>query len=1027
MKLQIGCLCLLFILFAGNVLFAQSVEGTVVDEEGVPLPGVNIVIRGTTQGTSSDFDGNYVLQNVPENAVLEFSYIGFKTQEIRVDGKTTINVTMASDSQQLEEVVIVGTSMRKGDLTGAIVNVDNEVLEERPVTSINDALQGRASGVFIQDDPTPGGNASIRIRGNNSLQYGGNPIFVVDGVIMDNDFNLTNVNDVASVNVLKDASATALYGSRGANGVVVVTTKKGERGEGKVTYKTWLGIQEYTNSNLSLGARDMFELRLDALANSHVADDYYTANPGASREQFIQNEALPNWFADYEKDTYAAGKSYNWVDAISRTAVQQNHSLSFSGGSDKGSFYLSFGYTDQQGLIKRSGNKRYTGRINADYQIKPWLKVGTNTAYTQSISQESVNDENRTAFEDAREANPLLPIEMTRDSLYLGWGNNWDINMENPIKTLTIDRDRTRSKITTSNFAEITPVEGLKIRTTFAIDHVRQEFYEYIPSDIQQAKRDNFEGQAKHNFDQVNYFQWDNSISYDTNFGKHTLNTLVSHSMSKYQFNYSNTRARNFPIDDFGYHDIGGAYDKPNFELDSDFSGYTLMSYLGRVNYNYDNRYFVTLSGRFDGSSRFPDGNRWGFFPSVALSWNVVNENFMAEQNVFDLLKLRLGYGSVGNQDLGDKYYAFYSLYGTRYSGGQSEFVAGDIMGNPFLQWERQSQFNIGVDMSFLNNRLNVSAEYFDIVNSDLLVERDQTSMYTGFSKLIANVGEMTNRGVELSVNGVIVDKEDFKWDAAVNFSADKNKITKLYGDANAIYNTGGFTNNEIQRDGNFFLGESLNTIYTYEFDRIIQPEDMDYVNSLQLPGKTLRPGDILPKDQQAPGEPGHGIIDENDRVIVGKSDPKFYGGFSTGVTYKNFSLNTVFTYSYGAKKISDYYERLMTGTGFWPAHTDMLNRWTPDNMNTNIPRATYDNPQRFGAGDTSWSLQDASYLRLSTITLAYNFKENFLSKIGLSNLRVYVSANNLVTWTKYKGYDPENGDWYPTARMFVTGLDITF
>ncbi|MGS2738215.1 SusC/RagA family TonB-linked outer membrane protein [Sinomicrobium sp. M5D2P17] len=1024
MKIQIGCLCLFLTLFCGNVLFSQSIDGTVTDEEGVPLPGVNIMIQGIQQGTTTDFDGNYVLQNVPAGAVLEFSYIGFKTQTVKTDEKTTIDVVMVMDSQQLDEVVLVGASMKKGDLTGAVVNVDEKVLEERPVTSINEALQGRASGVFIQNDPSPGGNASIRIRGNNSLQYGGNPIFVVDGIIMDEDFNLTNINDVASINVLKDASATALYGSRGANGVVVVTTKKGKKGEGSITYKTWIGMQDFINENITLRARDMYNLRIDALANSHVADEYFAAHPNATRQQFVDEELLAdgsNWFADYEKDTYAQGKSYNWLDEVSRTAIQQNHAISFSGGSEKSSFYLSFGYIDQQGLIKNSSNKRYTGRINAEHQLKPWIKVGTNTAYTQSVNEEV----DGAVFEDARAANPLLPIERYRDTLFLAWGNNWDINAENPLNTLRIDKDRTRSKITSSNYAEITPVEGLKIRTTFAIDHVRQEYYEYIPQDIQQAKRDSYQGQAVHNFDQSSYIQWDNSVTYDTSFGKHTLNALVSTSMSRDKFSYSNTRARGFPIDDFSYHNLGGAFDKENFALGSDFSASTLMSYLGRVNYNFDNRYFVTLTGRFDGSSRFAEGNKWGFFPSVALSWNVVNEDFMKEQDLFDLLKLRLGYGSVGNQGIPN--YAFYSLYVPRYSDEKVSFVASELEGRPGLTWEKQHQFNIGVDMALLNNRLTINAEYFDIVNSDLLIRHDITRIYGGFGETIENIGEVTNRGVELSLNGILVDNDDLRWDVSANFSTDKNKITKLYQDVDAIYNTGGFTGNEIQRTGNFFLNESLNSIYTYEFDRIIQPEDMDYVNSLQLPGKTLQPGDILPKDQQAEGEEGHGIIDENDRVIVGKQDPKFYGGFSTGVTWKNFSLNSVFTYSYGAKKISGYYEGLMSGTGFGPAHTDMLNRWTPENMNTNIPRATYDNSQRFGTGETSWGLQDGSYLRLSTVTLAYNFPGDVLQKFGLSNLRVYMTGNNLHTWTKYKGYDPENGDWYPTARMFATGIDITF
>lgn len=1013
----------LSLLLCSSVLLAQSVSGVVTDENQVPLPGVNVMVKGQSQGTATDFDGNYQLNGVDSDAVLSFSYIGFQTAQEPINGRSVINISMNAAAEALDEVVIVGASVKRGDLTGAIVSVDEEVLEERPVTSINEALQGRASGVFIQNDPSPGGGASIKIRGSNSIQYGGNPIFVIDGIVTDGDFNMTNLNDVASINVLKDASATALYGSRGANGVVVVTTKKGTKGEGKINYKTWVGIQEFTNDDITLGAHDMYNLRIDALTNSHVADEYFEANPNASRQQFVNQELLgenSTWFADYEKQTYAQGKSYNWLDKVSRSAIQQNHALSFSGGSEKSSYYLSFGYIGQDGLIKGSSNDRYTGRINAEQEIKPWLKVGTNTSYTRS----KYKDVDGSVFADARGANPLLPIERYKDTLFLAWGNNWDINAENPINSLRIAKDRLRTKIASSNYIEATPIEGVKIRTSFAIDNVQQEYYEYIPRDIQQAKRGSFLGQAKHNVDYSNYYQWDNSITYETDFGKHSFDGLLSTSMSRDEFHYTNVLARDFPTDDFSYYDLGGAFDKQNFVLGSDKSVSTLQSYLGRVNYSFDNRYYITLTGRFDGSSRFYDGNKWGFFPSMALSWNITNETFMADQELFDIAKLRFGYGSVGNQNIPN--YAFYSLYNPVYSNESVSFISSGVRGTPNLTWEKQDQFNIGLDLALFDNRLSVTADYFDIVNSNLLMRRTLSTI-TGYSSAIENIGEMSNRGIELTVNATLIDNEDFNWNVSANFSKDKNKITRLYQDVDAIYNFGGFTGTEIQRTGNFFLGESLNSIYTWEFDRIIQPEDMDYVNSLELPGKTLNPGDILPKDQQAEGEPGHGIIDQDDRVIVGKQDPKFYGGFSTGISWKNLSLNSVFTYSYGAKKISGYYESLMSGTGYGPAHRDMLDRWTPTNMNTNIPRATYDNGQRFGTGQTSWGLQDASYLRLSTVTLSYDLPTEFASKIGMASLRLYVSGNNVVTWTDYKGYDPENGDWYPTARMFVTGINVTF
>ncbi|NJN50066.1 MAG: TonB-dependent receptor plug domain-containing protein [Polaribacter sp.] len=430
-------------------------------------------------------------------------------------------------------------------MTGSVVNIKEETLNERPVTSINEALQGRASGVFIQSNPTPGGNASIRIRGNNSIQYGGNPIFVVDGIIMDNDFNLINLNDVSSIEVLKDASATALYGSRGANGVVVVTTKKGKSGDGTMSFRSWVGFKDFTNENITLGAKDMYQLRIDALVNSSIARNYFSQFPNASRDQFINTQLLaPNatWFADYEKTAIANGENYNWLNEISRQALQENHSLSFSGGSDKSSFFVSFGYINEEGLIKESSNQRFTGRINAEQTIKPKLKVGTNTAFTKSVSKEV----DGSVFSVARSANPLLPIERYRDTLFLAWGNNWDINAENPLNSLRIQKDRIVSKISSSNYINYELSDKINIRSTFAIDFSNQEYYEFIPRDIQQALRNSFLGQAIHNFDKTSYYQWDNSITYKNTFGKHNLSVLVSTSLSKDEFNYTNILARGF-------------------------------------------------------------------------------------------------------------------------------------------------------------------------------------------------------------------------------------------------------------------------------------------------------------------------------------------------------------------------------------------------------------------------------------------------------------------------------------------------
>lgn len=1014
---------LLHFSFAMQVLGQQgatiNVKGTVKDSLDNPVSNVSIRLVGGKIAASSDRLGNFTI-DVPAQASLLFSSVGYKEMTVSVANRSLLNIKLASTNIGLDEVVVVGTSMKQKDLTGAVASLGESALNERPVTSVNEALQGKAAGVFIQNNPQPGGDASIKIRGNNSMQYGGNPIYVVDGIIMESDFNMLNLNDVTSVNVLKDASSTALYGSRGAQGVVVITTKKGSKGEGQISYDTWVGFQNFSNTDLTLGAKDIYELRIDALENAEsVGGKFYKNNPGASRKDFIDKELFgpgKMWFADYEKESYSQGKSYNWLDAVTRTAIENNHSLAFSGGNDKGSFYLSFGYNNKQGLVKTSNYKRYSGRLNVERTIKPWLKVGTNTSFT-ATKDDYVDGK---VFQVAQNANPLLPIN--QDSLILAWGNNWDVNLENPLNTMRIDKDRFRNKLLSANYVNISPIAGLNIRSTFSMDLLQSKYYEYIPSDIQQAERDSYRGKASHNFNHNNNFQWDNSISYSKNLGVHHIDGMVATNFSQNSSDYTNVTARDFPIDDFGYYNLGAAYDKLNFSLGSDFITSKIMSYVTRFNYNYDNKYYATVTGRYDGSSKFPKGKQWGLFPSVALAWDISQESFLKDNATVNLLKLRLGYGQVGNQRIPD--YAFYSLYYPSYTSGNVTFNSSGQRGTTDLTWEKQKQLNVGIDASFFDKRINLTAEYFNIVNSNLLMRRSLSTL-TGYNSAIVNIGEMTNKGMEFTVDAKILNQNDFRWNLGANISFDKNKITKLFGDVDAVYNLGGFSGTDIQREGNFFLGQSLNTIYMLEFDRIIQESDMPYVNSLDLPGKKLHPGDILPKDQQGAGLPGNGIIDQNDRVIVGKKDPKFYGGFSSNWAYKNFALNAVFVYSYGAKALSGFYEGLMSGTGYGAAHKDMLNRWTTDNPSTTIPRANYDNSLRFGSGETSWGVQNASFLRLATLSLAYDFPKVLLKTVGLNSLRLNVSGNNLFNITKYKGYDPENGDWYPTARTFVIGLNV--
>jgi TonB-linked SusC/RagA family outer membrane protein len=989
-------------------LTQAPVSGKIIDEKGLPVPGVSVIIKGTKTGTVTDNNGAFTL-NVAPGTILVISAVGFETQEIPAkDGAMSIALVPANNN--LTEVVVVGAVIKKGDLTGSVGSVSEKTLKEVPATNINQAIQGRVAGVLIQNtDPRPGGTVSIKIRGNNSIQYGSNPIYVVDGLVIEDGFNSINPDDVASVDILKDASATALYGARGANGVVLITTKKGKSGEGRIDYNAWVGFQSFTHNINYLNAQQIVDLRVDAYANKYMDD-----NPNADRAAYVKTLLSPGSpaFGADELQTYNAGKSYNWLDKIKQHGVQQNHTISFSKSTTDGSsVYVSFNYTDQKGLLKTSDYKRYGGKINLDQKIKPWLKVGTNTTFART--EESYIDGG--VFNIAANANPLLPINDT--VAYLSWKGIKSPDLYNPIRSLRIDGKGNQNRLLTTNYVVVNPIQGLNIRSGFSVDVRNQNYFNYIPRDLGQSLRNSTNGSATQKKDNWLNWQWDNSVSYDKSIGKNNFSALVSFGLTKNNHDYNQVDAQGFATDDFSFKYLGGAYLKDMFQLQSDFTTNTLVSYIGRLNYNYDNKYFATLTSRYDGSSRFGNGNKWGLFPSLALAWNVAREDFMKGANI-DNLKLRAGYGIAGNQNIPD--FAYRSLYRPVFTSGSVTYVSDGRLGNPNLRWEKQKQLNVGVDLGILKNRLNITADYFIIHNNDLLMKRT-LSTTSGFNNTIDNVGALLNKGFELNVNAHILNNRDFQWDFSANISSYRNKITKLYGSVDAIYNYGGFTGVDIQREGNLFLGKSLNSIYTYKFEKIAQQSDMDRIKDIDYGGRTIRPGDIIPVDVN-----GDKKIDDADRIVVGNTDPKFYGGFSTNFTYKNLSLNGVFTYNVGGKKVSGLYEGLLNGTGEYAGIDDELNRWTPTNTNSNIPRA-YQGTGRYGVGETDYAVQNSSYLRLSALTLAYSFNQSFMKKARLSNFRVYVTGSNLFTITKYKGYDPEGGDGYPMQKMFVAGVNVGF
>lgn len=1019
-------------MFCCTLMMAQNkiVKGTVTGyPEAEVLIGASVSVKGTSQGTITDIDGKYSI-SVPSDAVLVFSYLGYATKEIPVKNQAVLNVSLQSSAQDIEEVIVVGTSLKKSDLTGAVTSVSAKVLEEKPVTNINEALQGRVAGVFVSNAAKPGDDASIRIRGVNTINSTTDPIYVVDGLVMDNwggGFNSVNLNDVASIEVLKDASATALYGSRASNGVILITTKKGKVGKGSVTYDGWVGFQ--TNAKLpeTMDTKQLFELRKDAAMNSF--DARYPNATDAERNQFLNNRVMTPYqqndgsggyvFAQYELDAYANNDNYNWLDEVTRTGFEQNHALSFSGASDKGSYYLSLGFADKKGMVEKLSDRKYNGRINADYLVKSWLKVGTNTSFVRTESEIFSDDG---VYDKARGANPMLPI--SEDIYTLNYGGKYDQNYFNPLRTLKIDNNRRRNRISSANFLNINPIKGLNIRTTFSFDYLQEDRFKYTPKDIQESIRYSQDGQAEHTRDYRMMWQWDNSISYDKAFGNHKINALFSTSTSRIDRDYTYATGKGYGADRYNYYNIGMNYKTAERSIGSDFTTSTLMSYVLRANYNYADKYLLTATARFDGSSKFAKGNRWGAFPSFSAAWNVTQEDFMKEQNIFSQLKLRVGYGMVGNQAIDD--YSFYTLYDVGLEDGKASYKPRGRRGTEDITWESQRQINVGLDMGFLNGRITASIDGFLIKNKNLLMVRS-LPLTSGFSTAYDNIGAINNKGVEFSMNAKLIQNKDFQWNLSANISADRNEVTQLFVDTKAIYNIDDDRN--VGKEGNLFIGESRNNIYCWRTGGIAQVYDMDRLKEINFP-RTVNPGDLYPEDVTGDGE-----VNQYDMVVIGSTDPKFYGGFSTDFTYKGITLNAVFNYSYGAKKLSPYYESLISSTGKSIASVDLVDRWSPENPNARFPRPIYNDPQdgetnaynAFSAGQMDFAVQDASYLRLSSLSLAYTFPSRMVEKMKLGSLRVYTTASNLFCWTTYKGYDPETGDWYPPTRMFVLGLNISF
>ncbi len=1032
-------LSLAMLLMLTSVVLAQdgTVTGTVVDETGTGMPGVNVLVKGTPQGTVSDAQGKFSL-SPPSNATLVFTFVGYRTQEVPVGDRTTVDVAMAVDLTSLDEVVVIGYGTQKrSDLTGAVGSVNADKLKERPATSLNQALSGKIAGVQVNTNSgRPGGKANVRIRGFSSINSSNNPLYVVDGVQLPQGnqdqfsqaIDYINPNDVISMEVLKDASSTAIYGARGANGVILITTKRGKSGEGKVTYDVDFSVPTIgPNKREVLNADEYMAVEDLAWANMAKFDPtgwnagkYVNLNPALRRIDPRVFDASGNNLYDTD-----------WLEETTQHKISQNHQLGFSGGNDRTTYTLSLGYRDDQGFLKRSYLNRYSGRFTIDDQVKKWLKIGGTLSYNnQSENLVDISDQvARQIVEDF----PFLPVKYA-DGKY---ANNRDYpNAEGTMSSMhrLYGRKYILNTQTTlgSIYTNLNLAKGLEMRTVLGMNVMTQENNEAINSTLNTTGL----GQAQTSNEKQTFWSLENYLTYTKTFNDiHSLTGLLGISWQEQNRFIINQDVRNFPSDFFLFNNVGAGND--NKVLFSNAYRHSLNSYFGRVNYSLMGKYLLTVTGRADGSSKFGENNKFAFFPSAALAWRISDENFLKSISAISNLKLRTSYGLTGNSEI-----PAYSSLGTFNSGYRAVWnnasVGGTGVGrlaNPDLKWEKTAQSDIGIELGLFNDRITFEADVYYRKTTDMLLDAPvpQTS---GYGIIRRNVGSMENKGLELSLNTVNVQSDKFTWSTTFNVSVNRNKVLSLATPSD-VFNVGGpgITNpTSIIRIGapadSFWGLVRLGTWSTDEADEAAA--FTSYRNGL-----TMLPGDIKYLDVN-----GDKAITDADRMIIGRGSPDAWGAFTNYFKYGALDLTIELQYSYGNDVMDMNLHSSEDRQGLANSYKTVLNAWTPENQNTMIAQVRGTSAGYVTNVDSHW-VQDGSFIRGRNILLGFTFPQNVLDRLKLDRLRLYTSAQNffLIVNDELIG-DPEitpirggNADnafsqgmkWheYPKATTFMVGLQV--
>ena len=1055
-----GLSMMLFVLFSVTVAMAQVlVRGTVVDQTGESVIGASIQVKGTTQGTITDIDGKFSLGVPDKKSVIVVSFIGYATKELQVDTSKPMSIVLEEDTKVLDEVVVVGyQEVRKKDLTGSVAKADMNELLNTPVGSFDQTLGGRIAGVNVSSsEGTPGGTMNIVIRGNNSLTQDNSPLYVIDGFPVEDAAIASTINpsDIESLDILKDASATAIYGARGANGVVIITTKKGKVGKAQITYDGSVTMHHVTRTIPMMDAYEFVKLQAET----------YPASIANSTGGYLMEYQGKQWTLDDYRGIF----QYDWQDEILRTALQHNHNIRLTGGTEGVRYNASVSYYNQDGILLNSGYERFQARANTVIK-RDKLDINLTTNYSRSIQTGSTPSETsysgmNNLFYSVWGYRPVTYPNKSMESLLndvmdeaIDSSNDYRFN---PIRSLKEEyRMYYINNLQLNGYVSYEFIKGLKLKVSGG--------YTYDARKNDQFNNSNTRYGGPTSTDKVNAqiirnerLTWlnENTLTYQTNIKKkHFFNSLVGITFQNSDYEYYSLKSTHIPNESLG---MAGMADGTLSSSSSLKSSWSMMSYLARLNYNYKSKYYATASFRADGSSKFSKKHRYGYFPSGSLAWNFMEEEFMAPiKKVVGAGKLRVSWGLTGNNRIGEyDYYALLQMLKEK----QGDYISnGSIpsgvypfdndmssvgmvpvsLPNEDLKWETTEQWNVGLDLSFFNERLNFTADVYRKTTRDLLLEAS-LPLVSGYYSATKNIGKVRNDGLELSLSTVNVQTKDFTWTSDFNIAFNKNEVLELAENQLSLTTAARFDQNYNSQPSYIAkVGLPMGMMYGYIYEGTYKYDD--FVKS----GNSYTLKDNVPyfssEANTQPGMPkykdvnGDGIIDTNDRTIIGRGLPIHTGGFTNSFTYKGFDLSVFFQWSYGNDIMNAnrlFFENA-GGKKDLNQFASYANRWTPENPESDIPAATKSASNNV---ISSRIIEDGSYLRLKTVTLGYTFPKALIAKAKLSNARVYVAAQNLWTWTSYSGYDPEvsvrnsaltpglDFSSYPRAFTLSFGVNLGF